>query len=153
MSKFMLTKLQDSIEESFKINFKNIDFGSDQYFSEISKFILLVIYFQVIENQDCEQLIVNNAYEEYFMEVLKKFSGMDGNIGEVVIDDSAKKRYTLTCPDSLLIPNFAEKFLTQDLEKKISTLQEENSTLKSELEFHKNEVNQYKNQYENIKLQ
>jgi hypothetical protein len=44
---------------------------------ELAKFISLLIYYQVIENAECEAKIINNQYEAGYADILRYFSGQD----------------------------------------------------------------------------
>lgn len=104
LAQAMIARLSDSIDPSFAVDTALLGTGTAEAVKELARFCLLVVYFQVIENNECEALIINNSYEEYFMEVLKSFSGMDAEGGEVVLQGSSHSESFLFNRSSLMVP-------------------------------------------------
>lgn len=44
---------------------------------ELAKFVSLIIYYQVIENSECESKIINNPFEAGYADLLRYFSGQE----------------------------------------------------------------------------
>jgi len=77
----MIENLKNSIDPKFTLDSSKIieilnrstDLSKikDNSIEEFEIFLYLVIYFQIIENSECEEKISGNIHEEHFMNVLK----------------------------------------------------------------------------------
>lgn len=161
----MIENLKKSIDPNFTLDTSKIieivnrpnDLSkvNDNSIEAYEIFLYLVIYFQIIENADCEEKISGNIHEEHFMNVLKYFSGIEEEYDQELNDSrdnlndsidttniNLNHSSSMKMNQSLLAHTMTlEDPQIKEYEALINQLREENSILKNDLESSKSEIN------------